>query len=114
MSELHDGVPAPLARRMEELLTETTSRGPLDGDDPGASRAKTAPGVSLAKANAAVLAAAGVEALRRALSGSAARATAADLLAADALITGACADAATNGIPDALAPEAFAALLEEP
>lgn len=114
MSELHDGVPAPLARRMEELLTDTTSRGALDGDDPGASRAKTAPGVSLAKANADVLAAAGVDALRRALSGSAARATAADLLAADALITGACADAATSGIPDALAPEAFAALLEEP
>jgi len=113
MSELHDRVPAPLARRMEELLTDTASRGALDGNDPGASPTKTA-GVSLTNVSADILAAAGVEALRRALSRSATGATAADLLAADALITGACADAATNGIPDALAPEAFAALLEEP
>jgi len=112
MSELREDVPTPLARRMEELLTTVTGAA-SDTVDPAATPVADASSVTLANASADDLGAAGLEALRRALAGVDTGAIAADLLAADALITGACADAATNGIPNALAPESFVAFLEE-
>jgi hypothetical protein len=104
MSARSDAVPALLARRMLEALSRqdiiavtdpATAQHALDSAAPDA------------------LARAGLSALRSALAQDDDRSAAFDLLAADALLTQACADAATHGIPDVLAPERFVALLEE-
>ncbi len=90
MSARPDDVPAPLAARMADALA----------------------GAQLQDAGAC--AEAGLAALRRALAAGDERSAALDLLTADALITAACVRAATDGLPDALSPERFAALLEAP
>ncbi len=88
MSLRAEDVPAPLAARMAAAL--------------GGAR----------PADAEACAEAGLAALGRALAAGDDRRAAFDLLTADALITAACAAAATDGLPDALAPGRFAALLE--
>lgn len=107
-------VPVPLARRMAELLAQTTPGASDDGRSPnGGTHASADTPALLAGADPDALAAAGLAALRRALSAISTEEAASDLLAADALITHACASAASDGVPGALAPEHFVALLEE-
>ncbi|NLG62730.1 MAG: hypothetical protein GX539_10820 [Candidatus Cloacimonetes bacterium] len=103
MSGVPRDIPAPLARRIASFL-ESAGREPIDG-----SRSQD----PISGATPDALAAAGLAALRRALEADSREEAAADLLAADALLTHACADAATSGLPGALAPGQFAALLEE-
>ncbi|HEU5210521.1 MAG TPA: hypothetical protein VFU06_14100 [Longimicrobiales bacterium] len=107
-------VPVPLARRMAELLAQTAPRARDDGHaaNGGTHASADTPALSTG-ADPDTLAAAGLAALRRALSAISTEEAASDLLAADALITHACASAASDGVPGALAPEHFVALLEE-
>lgn len=101
MSGSTDRVPEPLATRMLHALDR-------DAADAGKSVEDVLDG-----ATPDALAEAGLIALQRALAQGDDRVAAFDLLAADALITQACLHAAVRGIPDTLAPERFAALLED-
>lgn len=101
MSGSTDRVPEPLATRMAEALSERNAAVPGTRAD------------ALDTATPDALAEAGFIALQRALAQGDDRSAAFDLLAADALITQACIHAASRGLPDALAPERFAALLED-
>lgn len=106
--------PLPLARRMAELLAQSAPARRDDGNSPtGETHVSADTPALLAGADPDALAAAGLTALRRALSAVGTDEAASDLLAADALITHACASAARDGVPGALAPERFAVLLEE-
>lgn len=101
MSGSTDRVPEPLATRMAGALSERNAAVPGTRVD------------ALDAATPDALAEAGFIALQRALAQGDDRSAAFDLLAADALITQACIHAASRGLPDALAPERFAALLED-
>lgn len=102
MSGSTDKVPEPLATRMAEALSK---------HDHAVAGTRVEDALDTATPDA--LAEAGFIALQRALAQGDDRSAAFDLLAADALITQACVHAASRGLPDALAPERFAALLED-
>jgi hypothetical protein len=92
-------VPAALRQRMETLLGATSGATPPAGTaSAGAVSVDSAASTGNAPVEAALLEAA-LEGFRRALTRSRERSSALDLLAADALLTCACAAAAERGAP---------------